>query len=314
MAALEGRERRVPGVAHARTGRPLDWEQDGRDWPNRECSRFVHAGGLRWHVQLAGQGPTLLLLHGTGAATHSWRALLPLLARHFAVIAPDLPGHGFTSPAPSAARSPVGMAAALGALLAQLGSRPLLAVGHSAGAALAARMSLDGLIAPRGLVSLNGALLPLQGLAGLLFPPLARTFSHLPLLPRLFARHAADSALVTRLLADTGSRIDAQGEALYARLASDPGHVRGALDMMAHWDLARLHHELPLLRIPTLLVTGTNDRTVPASQAARLAALLPAARAVRLPGLGHLAHEEEPRLVAALVLREARRLNLLARP
>jgi magnesium chelatase accessory protein len=83
---------------------------------------------------------------------------------------------------------------------------------------------------------------------------------------------------------------------------------------MAHWDLARLHHELPLLRIPTLLVTGTNDRTVPASQAARLAALLPAARAVRLPGLGHLAHEEEPRLVAALVLREARRLNLLARP
>ena len=54
----------------------------------------VAAGGLRWHVQVAGDGPVLLLLHGTGAATHSWRDLLPLLAERFTVVAPDLPGHG----------------------------------------------------------------------------------------------------------------------------------------------------------------------------------------------------------------------------
>ncbi|MFZ4410973.1 MAG: alpha/beta fold hydrolase, partial [Paracraurococcus sp.] len=66
------------------------------DWPNRPTSRLVAAGGLRWHVQVAGTGPVLLLVHGTGAATHSWRDLLPLLARHFTVVAPDLPGHGFT--------------------------------------------------------------------------------------------------------------------------------------------------------------------------------------------------------------------------
>ena len=45
------------------------WEHDGRDWPNREHSRFVTAAGLRWHVQVAGQGPDLLLVHGTAAAT-----------------------------------------------------------------------------------------------------------------------------------------------------------------------------------------------------------------------------------------------------
>ena len=38
--------------------RPV-WSRDGRDWPNREASRFVEAGGLRWHVQVAGQGPVL---------------------------------------------------------------------------------------------------------------------------------------------------------------------------------------------------------------------------------------------------------------
>ena len=52
--------------------------------------------GLRWHVQMMGTGPQVLLLHGAGAATHSWRDVAPLLARDFTVIAPDLPGHGFT--------------------------------------------------------------------------------------------------------------------------------------------------------------------------------------------------------------------------
>jgi len=45
----------------------LSWERDGRDWPNRAFSRFIEAGGLRWHVQVMGQGPVALLLHGTGA-------------------------------------------------------------------------------------------------------------------------------------------------------------------------------------------------------------------------------------------------------
>ncbi len=59
----------------------LIWGTDGRDWPHRDRSRFVEAGGLRWHIQRMGDGPALLLVHGTAAATHSWRDLAPLLAR-----------------------------------------------------------------------------------------------------------------------------------------------------------------------------------------------------------------------------------------
>ena len=40
------------------------WDVEGRDWPNRAASRFVDAGQLRWHVQVMGEGPVLLLLHG----------------------------------------------------------------------------------------------------------------------------------------------------------------------------------------------------------------------------------------------------------
>ena len=95
----------------------LDFARDGADWPNRETSRFIEAGGLNWHVQVMGQGPDLLLLHGTGGATHSWRALAPLLAKHFHVVAPDLPGHGFTTARRAPDLSLPGMAASIAALI-----------------------------------------------------------------------------------------------------------------------------------------------------------------------------------------------------
>ncbi len=72
---------------------------------------------IRWHVQRMGEGPPLLLIHGTGAATHSWRGLMPMLARHFTVIAPDLPGHGFTQSPPAHRLSLPGMASDLSQLL-----------------------------------------------------------------------------------------------------------------------------------------------------------------------------------------------------
>ncbi len=163
-----------------------DWTTDGRDWPHRAASRFVEAGGLKWHVQEFGdpKAPVLLLLHGTGAATHSWRGLAPLLAARFRVVAPDLPGHGFTDPLPGASLSLPGMAAAVGALASALGIAPSVVAGHSAGAAVLARMCLDGTVSPRLVAAFNGALAPLPGAASLLFPSMARLLFLNPFTPR----------------------------------------------------------------------------------------------------------------------------------
>lgn len=279
------------------------WERDGRDWPNRESSRFVQAGGLRWHVQIAGQGPDLLLVHGTAAATHSWRDVLPLLTTRFRVIAPDLPGHGFTD-LPAAQRlSLPGMAAGLGTLLKALGAAPELVAGHSAGAAVLLRLALDGGVAPRMVVSLNGALLPLGERHAAFFTKAARMLVGLPFVPNLFAWRASDRAVAERLLQDTGSRIDARGVDLYARLFRHSGHVAAALGMMANWDLVPLLRDLPRLRPPLALVVGGSDRTIPPAQAERVRARLPSACVLPLPGLGHLAHEEDPGQVAALLIR-----------
>ena len=289
-----------------------NWDQDGRDWPNRAASRFVQAAGLRWHVQQAGEGPTLLLVHGTGAATHSWRGLLPLLARRFTVIAPDLPGHGFTQGPAHGRLSLPFMAKALTELLAVLGQRPALVAGHSAGAAILARMALDGAIAPARIIGLNAALLPFEGFAGQVFSPIARMLAGVPVVPWFFARRAGDRAVVERLLRDTGSAPDPQGVELYGRLVRRPGHVAAALGMMANWDLHPLLRDLRRLAPPLVLLVGGADRTVPPADARRLRTILPGLRIIPLPGLGHLAHEEAPAQVAGLLEGIAAEAGLLA--
>jgi len=275
-------------------------DRDGKDWPLRDRSRFVEAGGLRWHVQILGQGPTLLLLHGTGASTHSWRDLAPLLAQRYRVVMPDLPGHGFTDPLKPRDLSLLGMARALGQLIRACEPLPEVVVGHSAGAAILAKLCIDGVIAPRLLVSLNGAWLPFEGLAGQLFPPIARLLFLNPFVPRLFA-WSADRSATSRLIRGTGSTIDPRGLDLYARLFANPGHVAGALGMMANWDLEAFRREWPKLTTRVALVVADGDKAVLPSAATTVAAALPNATIHSLKGLGHLAHEERPVLVAELI-------------
>lgn len=312
-----------------RTADQLDWDSDSQDWPHRELSRFVEAAGLRWHVQhwheraagrdasTASTKPLILLLHGTGASTHSWRDLAPLLAAHADVLAIDLPGHAFTSMPTGGANSDLlslpGMASAVTKLLQAMDLQPHFIVGHSAGAAVGVRMALDRQSAPRApdrvelkaVIGLNAALLPLRGLAGQLFSPVAKLMASTSLVPRYFASRAGDAKVLQRLIDSTGSKLDAEGLRCYARLVSSPGHASGALGMMANWDLEALAFALPRLRTPLHLMVGTRDGTVPPAQAERVIARLPAGlphSLLRLEGLGHLAHEEQPAWVADWVL------------
>ena len=288
------------------------WSVDGADWPNRETSRFVDAAGYRWHVQIMGQGPVALLAHGTGAATHSWRDLAPLLARDMTVVAPDLPGHGFTETPASHRLSLPGMAQDLSALCKQLGIRPEIAVGHSAGAAILTRMTIDAMIAPKLIVSLNGAYLPFGGLAAQFFSPLAKAMTLNPFLPRLFAWRGRDPAAVHRLIKGTGSTIDGQGERLYGRLVGSPGHVAAALGMMANWDLHPLLRDLPKLKADLLLIAASHDRAIPPDVARRVRDCVSQAKVEMLQGLGHLAHEERPDTIAALILAAAEAAGVVA--
>ncbi|MDP9089071.1 MAG: alpha/beta fold hydrolase [Pseudomonadota bacterium] len=277
------------------------WEEKEPNWPNHTFSRFVEAGGIRWHVQQAGNGPTLLLIHGTGASTHSWRDLIPILARRYTVVAPDLPGHAFTDSVTGAQSSIRGMCDLLTALLQELRFTPEYCVGHSAGAVILCQLALMRRIEPRVIVSINGAFLPLRGFSGMAFSLIAKLFVSNSFVPRLIARRASDSARVERVLARTGSRIDAEGLGLYTRLVREPRHLTGTLRMLTNWNLYQFERELPRLRTPLVLIVAENDRAVSPQQASTVRQRVANASIVLLPSLGHLAHEEAPAMLAAQI-------------
>lgn len=269
------------------------------DWPHRAHSHLVAAGPHRWHVQLMGEGPDLLLLHGAGGAGHSFRGLAPLLAPRFRLIVPDLPGHGYTRPGRRDRFGLDPMAEDIGHLLDRLGAAPAAALGHSAGAALALRLAEAR---PLGAVAgINAALGTFDGVAGILFPLIARALRAAPFVPQVFARLTGTTPKVAALLASTGSTLDPEGVELYRRLVARPDHVEGALAMMAAWRLEGLLARLPQIALPVLLIAGAADRTVPPSVSARAAGRLPQAECRTLPGLGHLMHEEAPDRVAPLL-------------
>ena len=130
------------------------------DWPLKHASQLIEREGIRWHVQIIGSGPPVLLLHGTGASTHSMADLAMALSDHYTCVLVDLPGHGFTTPLPEREHLLPAMAMAVQNLCEHLQTEPRFIIGHSAGAAVAIRMCLDTRASPAALLSINGALLP----------------------------------------------------------------------------------------------------------------------------------------------------------
>ncbi len=281
----------------------MRWPRDATGWPMAEHSRLVLCRPHRWHVQEAGRGNTILLIHGAGGATQSWRGLFPLLAETHHVVAVDLPGQGFTQ---IGARARCGLdlvAEDLWALCRAEGWHPAAIVGHSAGAAVALRMTElpGGPDCP--VIGINAALAKFKGMAGWLFPMLAKALSLSPVTAGLFSATTTEAS-VRSLLKGTGSRIDDEGVALYLRLARDAGHVDGTLAMMSQWRLDGLLSRLPQVTVPVTLIVGLGDTAVPPQTSRDAAKTLPRAWLRELPDLGHLAHEEDPETMARII-REA---------
>lgn len=274
-------------------------------WPNADHSRFVAAGGLTWHVQQMGDtaAPGCLLVHGTGASTHSWRDVMPALAKSMHVTAIDLPGHGFTSEGRGRMLTLPGMAAALGKLLDELGITPAIGVGHSAGAAILIEMVLTGVIAPNVVIGLNSALEPIENNA--LFAPLAKALFVSPFTAHAVAMQARYTPMTRKLLARTNSRLDDAGTGQYETLVAMPSHVAGALGMMANWDLQTLRRRLPELTTPLTLIVNEDDPMVAASVSRRTAQLTKSAIVLSEPEGGHIAHEAEPIKYAELIAKIA---------
>lgn len=293
----------------------MDWVRDLPSWPNADLSRLVPQRPHRWHVQEGGTGPTLLLIHGAGGATHSWRDVLPNLAQDFRAVALDLPGQGLTQMG-SRQRSGLDMMAEdIASLCNAQGWHPDAIIGHSAGAAVALRLS-QRLLSPQGsipvVIGLNAALGHFKGVAGWLFPVLAKMLAMNPLTAGLFVKSVSGPGRIQSLIRSTGSHLDPVGMGFYERLIRDKGHVEATLMMMSQWRLDRLIADLPEITTRTFLIAGTADKAVPPEVSERAAKSMPNAIYLPLPGMGHLAHEEQPAMVCRLIRDVLRKEGVLS--
>jgi magnesium chelatase accessory protein len=286
--------------------RALDWAQFAGTWPNSDRSEFTQTESMRWHIQrwphVDSAQTRFLLLHGTGASSHSWFGLAPELSRYGDVIAVDLPGHGFSQRPVTTSLSLDGMADALGELLKTLRWQPTVVIGHSAGAALAVQLALNNAIdANTRIISINGALIPFGAYALPLMAPLSKVLAQFSVIPSIFSWQSRSDLVVNHLLAQTGSTVPNQSKRCYKILMSNAFHSQSALKMMAAWDLKTLTEQLPQLKNSVTLIACADDRTISPQIAQMAKALLPQAQLHFVPRLGHLGHEEDPALFCALL-------------
>lgn len=212
----------------------------------------------------------------------------------------DLPGQGFTQLGGQQRCGLDHMSEDILSLIRHEGWVPNLIVGHSAGAVIALRLWELGLRPPRGVVGINAALGKFKGVAGWLFPVMAKVLAATPFSANMFVATTTRSS-VRNLIRGTGSTLDQEGLELYYRLATDRAHVDATLSMMAQWSLDGLLSRLPSITTPVHLIAGLNDAAVPPQVSRDAVECLPKAKLTELEGLGHLAHEEDAPTIAALI-------------
>lgn len=275
----------------------MDWERDGQGWPMAEHSQFIEVKPHRWHVQIMGQGEHILLIHGAGGGTQSWRHLTPMLAEKYQVIMVDLPGQGFTR---LGAKSRCGlnpMAEDILALVKDQNWQPSTLIGHSAGAAIALRMAEDMEPCPK-VIGINAALSNFSGLAGIMFPLMAKMLAAMPWVADFFTASTTRPGSVERLIAGTGSTLEPEDMAFYRQMVTDRSHVDATLAMMAQWELDPLLARIDRHPAETLLITGAGDKAVPPKTSAAIAGKMPNCTHHAFDRYGHLIHEEAPAEIA----------------
>jgi len=262
---------------------------------------FMFAG-RRLHYLRFGSGPAVVLVHGANGTWNDFPTeLIADLSRDHTVIALDRPGHGW-SQAPS---GPLGLrenAAAITALVRELGLGPATLVGHSYGAAVALRAALD---AP-GDVSQVIAVCPCTAI-----DKRNARYGSVPLM------HGPFGALVLQFIAlpMLPFALPLRAEAWYPEPAP-PGwgasrafayvpsqmHASVRNFHQLHADVAWLHDQLPRLSMPLTVLAGAQDLVTPvAHHLGWLQRALPAARIQVVPGTGHWLPRLHPEMVSAAV-------------
>ena len=247
-----------------------------------------------------GSGEPLLLLHGIGHHRQAWDPVVDILATERDVIAVDLPGFGASPALPEGLTYDLSTTAAVfSAFCEALGlERPHIA-GNSLGGLLALELGREKVVrsvtalSPAGFWSeaerryAFGVLLTMRQIARRM---------PLPMVERLSRTVAGRTALTSTIYARPGRRSPEAVVAETLALVNAPGFD----DTLRAGTTVQFTDDLPGL--PVTVAWGTQDRLLLRRQGVRAKHLIPRARLVRLPGCGHCPMNDDPALVARVIL------------
>ena len=254
-------------------------------------------GGTQLHCETHGRGPPVLLIHGFGASSYSWRHLVPALAERHSVVLVDLQGFG-RSPKPPDARYCIHEQARLvAALVRERGlGRPTIG-GHSfgGGVALLASLALAGDARHR-----PARLMLFDSIAYRQPLPLFLRVLRTPLVGPLGVRLVPDrmqSRYVLRLAYHDDNAVPPDAVEAYAAPLALPGAKRALVRTARNivpGDIDAIAARYPSLAMPTLIVWGRQDAIVPLAVGERLHREIAGSRLVVFDRCGHIPHEERP--------------------
>ena len=261
-------------------------------------SKFVEVNGVNVHYKTWGEGePTFILLNGFGASLFSWREVTEPLSQLGTVIAYDRPAFGLTErPLEWEGESPYGPQAQVDiviGLMDELGVEKAILVGNSAGGTVSMQVALQHPERVQALILVDAAVY-----AGGGAPAWSRSILKTPQMNHV-------GPLIAR-------QLQAQGVEFIKTAWHDPSKItQDIFDgyqkplQTENWDKALwqltvaseesgLIERLAEITMPTLVITGDDDRIVPTEQSLRLADELPNAELKVIAQSGHLPHEEKP--------------------
>jgi pimeloyl-ACP methyl ester carboxylesterase len=229
----------------------------------------------------AGSGPTVVLVHGAGGSADLWQPQFDGLADVARLVAIDLPGHG-----PLRGRGGASVPAYadwLAGFLTALDAGPVVLVGHSMGGAIAQTL----------------ALARPDHLTGLVLIGTAARLRVLPRLVELLRDRSVEGLRLIRELSFTDGA-PPEGVETFERVLREGAPLVTLGDFLA-CDRFDVRDRLAGIRVPTLVLTGAEDRLTPLKGGRILADTIPGARLVEVPAAGHFPQLEQPTPVNAAI-------------
>lgn len=259
-----------------------------------KADRFIDIKGARVRVREEGPAgaPPVLLIHGFTHSLETWNDWAADLSTDYRVIRYDLLGHGLTGPDPQERYSPRERAGFIGDVLDALNLDSAVLAGNSLGGLAAWRFASENANEVDALIMISPGAFPLNGAGDEPAEIPAAMKAYLLTAPEAGVRTSAE------IIYGDDSKITEERLQVMRDMIRREGNGAALIASLEEFTLPDPSADLQNIEAPTLILWGEQDILIPLAQGQEIESLIPNARLITYPGVGHAAQEEAPRKTA----------------